>query len=205
MSVGGTYVYVYNRIVSNYTCCHFPKWLSGKESTCQCRTRQRQGFDPWVRKIPWRSKRQPTPVFSARKPRGQRSHRVTGRRTRTRLDDWARARLLVVLSPASPSALDSGHFPRCLHGYSGLSWFTPIFLIPFSCTSELSAFIFLFLSITVLQHTMNVLKNAYLMILIKSLIIDSWSAATKGIKNFEMLIRPSWLTHPCPSKKAFFF
>ena len=24
-------------------------WLSGKESTCQCRTRQ---FDPWIRKIP---------------------------------------------------------------------------------------------------------------------------------------------------------
>ena len=24
-------------------------WLSGKESTCQCR---RHGFDPWVRKIP---------------------------------------------------------------------------------------------------------------------------------------------------------
>ena len=26
-----------------------PKWLSGKESTCQCR---RRGFDPWVRTIP---------------------------------------------------------------------------------------------------------------------------------------------------------
>ena len=28
-----------------------PKWLSGKESACQCR---RPGFDPWVGKIPWR-------------------------------------------------------------------------------------------------------------------------------------------------------
>ena len=28
-----------------------PKWLSGKESACQCR---RCGFDPWVRKITWR-------------------------------------------------------------------------------------------------------------------------------------------------------
>ena len=27
------------------------RWLSGKESTCQCR---RHGFHPWVRKIPWR-------------------------------------------------------------------------------------------------------------------------------------------------------
>ena len=28
-----------------------PRWLSGKESACQYR---RCGFDPWVRKIPWR-------------------------------------------------------------------------------------------------------------------------------------------------------
>ena len=37
-----------------------PRWLSGKESTCQCR---RCRFNPWVRKIPWRRKWQPTPVF----------------------------------------------------------------------------------------------------------------------------------------------
>ena len=35
-------------------------WLSGKESTCQC---GRLGFDPWVEKIPWRRKWQPTPVI----------------------------------------------------------------------------------------------------------------------------------------------
>ena len=38
----------------------FPWWLSGKESAWQGR---RYGFDPWVGKIPWRGKRQPTPVF----------------------------------------------------------------------------------------------------------------------------------------------
>ena len=37
-----------------------PWWLSSQESTCQYR---RLGFNPWVRKIPWRSKWQPTPVF----------------------------------------------------------------------------------------------------------------------------------------------
>ena len=47
-----------------------PWWLSGKESTCQCR---RHRFDPWVRKIPWRRKRQPTPVFLPGEPHGQRS------------------------------------------------------------------------------------------------------------------------------------
>ena len=37
-----------------------PSSLSGKEPTCQCR---RCRFEPWVRKIPWRWKWQPTPVF----------------------------------------------------------------------------------------------------------------------------------------------
>ena len=37
-----------------------PWWLSGKESACQCK---RCRFDPWVRKIPWRRKWQPIPVF----------------------------------------------------------------------------------------------------------------------------------------------
>ena len=46
------------------------RWLSCKESACQ---RRRYGFDPWVRKIPWRRKWQPTPVFLSRKSQGQRS------------------------------------------------------------------------------------------------------------------------------------
>ena len=36
------------------------RWLSGKESTCQCR---RLRFNPWVGKIPWRRKWQPTLIF----------------------------------------------------------------------------------------------------------------------------------------------
>ena len=35
----------------------------GKEPTCQCRRQNRRGYDPWVRKIPWRRAWQPTPVF----------------------------------------------------------------------------------------------------------------------------------------------
>ena len=41
----------------------------GKESTCQCRSR---GFNPWVRKIPWRRKWQPTPVLLPGESRGLR-------------------------------------------------------------------------------------------------------------------------------------
>ena len=33
----------------------------------------RPGFDPWVEKIPWRRKRQPTPVFLPGKSHGQRN------------------------------------------------------------------------------------------------------------------------------------
>ena len=51
----------------------FPRWCSGKESRCQCRRHKRRGFDPWVRKIPWRRKWQPTPVFLPGKSHGRRS------------------------------------------------------------------------------------------------------------------------------------
>ena len=47
-----------------------PSWLSGKGPTCQWR---QCGFDPWVGKIPWRRKQQPTPVVLPGKPNGQRS------------------------------------------------------------------------------------------------------------------------------------
>ena len=52
--------------------CRLPRWLSGKESTCQCRSHRRPGFDPWVRKIPWRRKWLCTPVFLPGKFHGQR-------------------------------------------------------------------------------------------------------------------------------------
>ena len=48
-------------------------WLSGKESTCQCRKLRGHRFDSWVRKIPWRRKWQPIAVFLPGKSHGQRS------------------------------------------------------------------------------------------------------------------------------------
>ena len=65
---GGEFI---NSCVSSfiYPCIHqtchkwrLSRWLSGKESACQSR-RQETGFDPWVRKIPWRRKWQFAPVF----------------------------------------------------------------------------------------------------------------------------------------------
>ena len=48
----------------------YPRWLKGKESAYQSR---RCRFNPWVRKIPWRRKWQPTPGFLPGKFHGQRS------------------------------------------------------------------------------------------------------------------------------------
>ena len=51
----------------------FPGGAGGKEPICQCKRHERRGFDPWVRKIPWRRAWQPTPVFLPGKFQGQRS------------------------------------------------------------------------------------------------------------------------------------
>ena len=59
-----------------YVYIHIPRlsrWLCGKEYACHCRRCKRCRFDPWVRKIPWRRKWQPTPVFLPGKFHGQRS------------------------------------------------------------------------------------------------------------------------------------
>ena len=50
----------------------FPGSASGKD-VCQWRRHKRQGFDPWVGKIPWRRKWQLAPVFLLGKSHGQRS------------------------------------------------------------------------------------------------------------------------------------
>ena len=40
----------------------FPGGSVGKETICQCRRHKRHGFNPWVRKIAWRRKWQPSLV-----------------------------------------------------------------------------------------------------------------------------------------------
>ena len=47
-----------------------PWWLKGEESACQCR---RHRFNPWIEKISYRRKPQPTPVFLPWKSHEQRS------------------------------------------------------------------------------------------------------------------------------------
>ena len=66
----------------NCTTCYFlmrhrekglPRRLSGKESTYHCRRHRSCEFYPWVRKIPWKRKWQPSPVFLPGESHGQRS------------------------------------------------------------------------------------------------------------------------------------
>ena len=47
-----------------------PKWLSGKESSCQC---GRYRFDPWIGEIPCWRKWQPIPIFLSGEFHEQRS------------------------------------------------------------------------------------------------------------------------------------
>ena len=61
---------------NEYLLCYmsgFPGCASGKEPACQCKRCKRHGFDPSVRKIPWRRAQQPTPVCLPGETHGRRS------------------------------------------------------------------------------------------------------------------------------------
>ena len=94
--------------ITNYN-FGLPWWLSGKEPTCQCR---RRGFDPWVGKIPWRRKWQPTPVFLPGESPGQRSlvcwtHKRVGHSLTTTLYTYS--------TPSNPT---QGVHPTEMNAYS---------------------------------------------------------------------------------------
>ena len=60
IKINNKYIFV---LFFNWSIGHLglPRWLSVcKEPSCQCR---RHRFNPWIRKISWRRKWQPTPVF----------------------------------------------------------------------------------------------------------------------------------------------
>ena len=70
-------------------------WLSGKESLCWCR---RCGFIPWVGKIPWRRKWQPTLVFLPGKSVDREALQATDHgitKSRTWLSDWTTANVYI--------------------------------------------------------------------------------------------------------------
>ena len=65
------------------------RWHRGKETACQCRRRQ---FNPWVRKVPWRRKWQPTLASLPGKSHGRGAWRATVHRVAKSpagLSNWA--------------------------------------------------------------------------------------------------------------------
>ena len=105
-----------------------PRWLSSKESACQCR---RHRFDPWVGKIPWRRKWQPTPVCLPRKFHGQwsltcyspRAHRVG--MTEHACTQWFTIKFRQVIYNNFQYQLSvSKAFSSPSHSYSTSSWNT---------------------------------------------------------------------------------
>ena len=68
---------------------HVAQWV---ESSCQCRSRRKHRFAPWVKKIPWRQEWQPTPIFLPGESHGQRrlvGDSPWGRQSRTQLSMYA--------------------------------------------------------------------------------------------------------------------
>ena len=59
--------------LNHHTPSVFPGGVSGKEPACQCKRHKARRFDPWVRKIPWRSECLYTLIFLSGEFRGQRN------------------------------------------------------------------------------------------------------------------------------------
>ena len=71
--VGKLLTYWGRHIRTLYFLVGLPKWLCGKESSCHSKSLRRHRFNPWMRKISWRKKRQPIQIFLPGKSHGQRS------------------------------------------------------------------------------------------------------------------------------------
>ena len=90
-----------------------PCGSAGKEPACQCRRRKRCRFNPWVGKIPWRSKWQPTPVFLPGESCRQRSlvgYSPWGRRESDTAEATEHVCLLSYYLPLSSSQLLFFHY-----------------------------------------------------------------------------------------------
>ena len=82
------YVCIYIYIYTSY---RLPRWLSVKESTCQCRRFWRHGFDPWVGRSPGVGNGNPFQYFCLGNPMDRGAWRATVHgvaTSQTRLSDF---------------------------------------------------------------------------------------------------------------------
>ena len=105
--------------------CGLSWWLSGKESTCiagdclQCRWPR---FNPWVRKIPWRRKWQPTPVFLLGKSHGQKrlpGYRPWGHKSWTPMSNWTTTS---IIQPAWDKRLKKRYINKLVRRSEPRTW-----------------------------------------------------------------------------------
>ena len=95
------------------TCLESPMAQVGKASAYQWRRCKRCGFNSWVRKIPWRRKWQPTPVFLPGKFHRQRSlvatvHEVKKNETRLSTHTHTHSHTLIMAAEVQkPISVDS--------------------------------------------------------------------------------------------------
>ena len=101
--VGPCRLSILNTAVCTTRQSQLPRWLIGKESTCQAG----DGFNPWVGKSPSRRKWQPTPVFLPGKSQGQKNlvgyspwrHKRAGHGLAAKQQQYANPKLLTCPSP----------------------------------------------------------------------------------------------------------
>ena len=96
----------------NFYLSGFPGGASGKEPTCQSRRGKRHGFDPWVGKILWRRKWQPTPVFLLKNPTDRGAWLATGGRKGSDLLNWEFKKVTLIPCPSGAHVFILSHFSR---------------------------------------------------------------------------------------------
>ena len=77
-----------NEIITSYCYHELPRWLTGRDSTCQCRSLRRRGFNPWLQKNPGEGNGNPLQYSCLENPRDKGSWWVTVhgvRKSQTRL------------------------------------------------------------------------------------------------------------------------
>ena len=91
----------------------FPGGTTGKESARQCRRCKRCGFKPWMGKIPWRRKWQPTPVFLPRESHEWGRWQATVIMSRKVRHDWSNLTQYIYSQNPKYTIIDL--FPSCEH------------------------------------------------------------------------------------------
>ena len=124
-----------------------------KNPACQYWRQKKHGFYPWVRKIPWKSVGQPTPVFLSGESHGWRSlggYCPWGCRVRHNWSDLTCTFHWITNSPKAGaiSLLSKNLFGRCSKIYvNWMAFLSPLKQLWAAGTSELGLYVHLFIQL----------------------------------------------------------